>query len=162
MIYVVQFPREGDPNTWFAYDQDDFVRKVCADDLLEDYQIHDVITPRELLDLAEQTPDSPGVRETFPAICRLADSQGWDHPFYRADYVLGEGVLSPEAISADEAYRAALEQRLEKVLIYWEDSAALAALEADPALSENSRALYARHSLRQQLIALEVLDGVDD
>lgn len=162
MIYVVQFPHQGDPNTWFAYDRDDFVRKVCAEDPLEDYQIYDVITPRELLDMVDQTPDSPGVRESFPAICRLADHHGWDQPLYRADYLLGEGVLSPEAVSPSDACRAALAQRLDKLLIYWEDSAALAALDEDPALTENSRALLARHSLRQQLIALEVLDGVDD
>ena len=30
MIYVVEFPHQGRPHAWFAFDRDDFVRKVRA------------------------------------------------------------------------------------------------------------------------------------
>lgn len=30
MIYVVEFPQQGRPHAWFAFDRDDFVRKVRA------------------------------------------------------------------------------------------------------------------------------------
>lgn len=30
MIYVVELPDQGDPRAWFAYDDEDFARKVAA------------------------------------------------------------------------------------------------------------------------------------
>lgn len=30
MIYVVEFPHQGRPHAWFAFNRDDFVRKVQA------------------------------------------------------------------------------------------------------------------------------------
>ncbi len=35
MIYVLEVPAGGDPRAWFAYDDDDFSRKVAATDALQ-------------------------------------------------------------------------------------------------------------------------------
>lgn len=160
MIYVVEFPHQGTAGAWFAFDADDFSRKVYAGDALAPYQIHDVVTPRELLDMVDKTPDDAGVRDEFPAICGLADQHGWDTPLYRADYLLGEGVLRTEPVSETDACIAALKQRLRNFRIYWEDAAAMAALDEDPIFASRD-GMYAHQALREQLIALEVLDGVD-
>ena len=41
MIYVVELPEEGKPRAWFAYDDEDFSRKVAASDPLQPWEIHD-------------------------------------------------------------------------------------------------------------------------
>jgi len=78
MIFVVEAGEGRDPVAWFAYGETDFARKVAAGDPLKPWEIHDVVTPRELLDLVGQSPESIAARETFPAICALGDRKGWD------------------------------------------------------------------------------------
>ena len=160
MIYVVEFPHQGAASAWFAFDAGDFARKVYAADARESWQIHDVVTPRQLLDMADKTPESAGVADEFPAICSLAQRHGWDTPLYRADDLLGTGVLQTEPVSETDACVAALAQRLRAFRVYWSDSAALAAQDEDPIFASRE-GLWARQALREQLIALEVLEGVD-
>jgi hypothetical protein len=69
MIFVVEQPEQGHARAWFAYDEDDFLRKVCAQDALPEWEVFDVATPRELLDLTERTPESADARQACPAIC---------------------------------------------------------------------------------------------
>lgn len=49
MIHVVELPEGGEPHAWFAHDVQDLARKVAATDALQPWEIHDVLTPRELL-----------------------------------------------------------------------------------------------------------------
>lgn len=160
MIYVVEIPEQGDANAWFAFDREDFARKVAAGDPLKPWEIYDVISARELLDLSDRTPDSADAREACPAICALGDAHGWDTPLYRADHLLGGGVYRAEPVSENQAWLTALGRRLKDCRVYWSDADAIAATEgADPLLArrENWRA---RHALHEQLVALEVLsDG---
>ena len=158
MIYVVEFPEQGKPHAWFAFEYQDFARKVYASDTRQDWEIFDVASPRELLDMFDTTPETADVRDKFPSICSLADSHGWDTPLYRADYLLGAGVFQAQAVSESAACAAALAQRMKACSIYWSDTQATAALENDPML--NSReGFWGREALRGQLVALEILEG---
>lgn len=157
MIYVVELPPAGDPKAWFAYDDADFARKVVADDPLQGWEIHDQITPRGLLESLGHDAVNASARAECPAVCALGDAHGWDAPLYRADHLLGRGVLSAEPVSERDALVAALAARGGESCIYWTDTEAVAAFEgADPRISVPER-WRARHALYQQLLALEVL-----
>lgn len=158
MIYVVEFPRQGRATSWFAFDGADFARKVYATDAREQWAIFDVVTARELLEGLGKTPESGEARSEFPAICALGDAHGWDTPLYRADYLLGEGSLQAEAVAESAACVAALAQRAQTCRIYWSDAEALAALERDP-IFDSREGFWGREALREQLVALEVLEG---
>jgi len=157
VIYVVELPDQGEACAWFAYDDDDFARKVAAHDALQTWEIYDEVTPLSLLDaLGHPAPDSTA-RAQFPAICALGDSHGWDSLLYRADYLLGSGVLSAQAVEPRQALSAALQARPGTACIYWDESQALAAFEgADPRINDPAR-WRARRALYEQLVALEVL-----
>lgn len=157
MIYVVELPSAGDPRAWFAYDEADFARKVVASDALEAWEIHDQVTPRGLLDALGHDAVNAAARAACPAVCALGDDHGWDAPLYRADHLLGRGVLSADAVSERDAMAAALAARGGECLVYWNDSDAVGAFEGgDPRLATPER-WRARHALYQQLLALEVL-----
>ena len=159
MIHIVEFPEQGKPHAWFAFEYQDFARKVYAGDARKEWEIFDVATPRELLGMFDTTPGADGVREKFPSICGLADKHGWDTLLYRADYLLGAGMFQPEAVSESAACAAALLQRVKACNIYWSDMQATAALENDPTL--NSReCFWGREALRAQLVALEIMEGL--
>jgi hypothetical protein len=158
VIYVVEIPEPGDPLAWFAYDDDDFERKVIASDALQAWEIHDEVTARDLLDDVGHAAVDTQAREAFPAICALGDAHGWDTLLYRADHLLGRGVLRTEPVSRRQALSAALAARGGgERCIYWSDVDALRAFEgADPRLCSPAR-WRARRALHEQLVALDVL-----
>lgn len=157
MIYVVEVPQQGDPRAWFAYDDEDFARKVAASDTLPAWEIHDALTAADLLDAVGHAAADERAREMFPAICALGDEHGWNTRLYRAAHLLGRGVLRAEPVTQREALAAALAARGGASCIYWNDRDAIAAFEgADPRIA--GRALWrARRVLYEQLVALEVL-----
>lgn len=157
MIFVVEQPESAPANCWFAYDTDDFLRKVCAQDPLEPWAVHDVITARELLEMTDRTPESPDARSACPAIFALADLHGWDLPLYRADHLLGLGQLRPEPVTPLDAGLAALQARGGQWRVYGHEDVALAAVDAPDALYDAPGGWRARWALREQLIAVEVL-----
>ena len=157
MIYVVEFPEQGRATSWFAFERQDFVRKVYVTDKRKSWEIFDVVTVRELLEMLGTTPEASAVRDEFPGICNLGDEHGWDTPLYRAHYLLGEGVFQAEVITETDACVAA-PQRMKFCRIYWSDTQATAALENDP-IFDNREGYWAREALREQLIALEILEG---
>lgn len=154
MIYVIEFPEQGRAHAWFAFDKQDLIRKIYAQDTRAEWEIYDVVTARELLEMHGKTPET--VRDELPAICSLADQHGWDTLLYRADYLLGEGVFQTEAVTETDACVAALNRRHCK--IYWSDTQATAALENDP-LFQSKAGYRAGDALREQLVALEILEG---
>ena len=157
MIYVVELPETGDPRAWFAYDDDDFSRKVAASDPLQAWEIHDEVTARGLLEDLGQPVVNAQARERFPAICGLGDEHGWDTPLYRADHLLGRGVFRTEPVTEREALTAALGVRGGRRCIYWNDRDAIGAFEgADPRIAGKSL-WWARRALYEQLVELEVL-----
>jgi hypothetical protein len=56
MIYVVEFPHQGNPRAWFAFERDDLVRKVRARHAGERV-IFRAATPRELLGETGHSPE---------------------------------------------------------------------------------------------------------
>lgn len=157
MIHVVELPEGGEPHAWFAHDMQDLARKVAATDALQPWEIHDVLTPRELL--AAHGHESPGeaARAALPALCSLGDAQGWDTLLYRADHLLGRGVLQPEPVSERQALAAAIAARGGGTCLYWSDTEAVAAFEGhDPRLAGDAR-WWARRALYRQLVELDVL-----
>ena len=157
MIFVVELPEQGNPRAWFAYDDDDFARKVAASDPLDPWEIHDELTARDLLEASGHAGPDEGAREGSPAICALGDAHGWDTPLYRADHLLGRGVLRTEPVAERDALAAALAARGGQSCIYWNDREAIGAFEgADPRLAGEAR-WWARRALYEQLVALEVL-----
>ena len=156
MIYVIEFPEQGRAHAWFAFEKQDLMRKIYAEDTRHECEIFDVVTASELLEMQGKTPDTDGVRDALPAICSLGDQHGWDTPLYRADYLLGGGVFQVEAVAEMDACVAALTHRNCK--IYWSDTQATAALESDP-LFQSREGYWARDALREQLVSLEILEG---
>lgn len=162
MIFVVQVPPEGPAHAraWFAYGEADFLRKVCAQDVLPEWEVFDVVTARELLEMTDRTPDAPDARSACPAVCALADQHGWDTPLYRADHLLGNGQLRPEPVTPLDAGMAALLARGGQWRVYGHEDVALAAADAPDALFDAPSGWHARRALREQLIAVEALaDG---
>lgn len=156
MIHVIEGPMAAPPSAWFAFDEHDFARKVVATDSLESWEIHDRITPLELLEAGGLQPGETA-RATCPEICALGERHGWDRMLYRADHLLGRGVLRAEPVSLREAMVAALRARGNDCRIYWDDVQALAAFEgADPWL-QGRQNWHKRRALHEQLVALELL-----
>lgn len=155
MIYVLELLNRREPTAWFAYDDEDLLRKVAASGQLAPEEIYDTATPRELLEFSGAEPDAP-TRERYPSLCAVGDAYGWDTTLYRADYLLGRGVCQREPVVRREAVAAALAARGE-CIVYWNDRDAVGASEgADPRIAGEAR-WHARRALYEQLVALEVL-----
>lgn len=162
MIHVLEMPEHGEPTAWFAYNDDDLAIKVAAGDALQDHEIFDVLTPRDLLESVGHADLTDASRAAFPAITALGDAHGWDTVLYRADHLLGRGVFSTAPVQLREAMVAALQARSNpdhptQHRIYWNDADAMGAFEgADQLICEPAH-WKARHRLREQLLALELL-----
>ena len=155
MIYVVEFPHQARPSAWFAFEKEDFARKVRAK-RAGDRVIFAAETPRRQLEATGHTPDSPEARSAQAGIFELAEAHGWDTPLYRADYLLGDGIYQAEPVSEFDAHVVAIAHGLQTCRIYLSDEAATNALYRDP-LYDGREGLYAHLALREQLIALEVI-----
>lgn len=155
MIYIVEFPHQARPSAWFAFDKEDFARKVQAR-RSGGQTLFATATPRQLLEAAGHTPDSSGARDAQAGLFELAEAHGWDTPLYRADYLLGDGVYQAEPVSEFEAHVAAIAEDLQTCRVYMSDEAATNALYRDP-LYDGREGIYAHVALRDQLIALEVI-----
>jgi hypothetical protein len=161
MIFVVEGRPDAEPQAWFAFDEADLLEKVSAGEDLHSWELWDCTTARELLDLVDESPEHPGVRERFPAMCELGDREGWDTPLYRADLLTGRGLYRREPIACLDACIAALRHRSDGQLrIYADEPSVLAAVDAPDPWFDAPGGWRARHALREQLIATEVLaDG---
>lgn len=157
MIYVVHQPEAGEASAWFAFDADDLLRKVAAGDALPAHAVWDCASPRDLLALFDETPDSPGVAERFPGICTLGSEEGWDWPLYRADYLQDAGSYGLEPRRCEDACYAALRARGGQWKFYESEPHALAAVDQPDPLYDAPGGWRARWALRQQLIAVEAL-----
>lgn len=157
MIHVLELPAQGEPRAWFAFDDDDFARKLAAGDRLEEWEIYDETTPRSLLDALGHPEVNDAAQAAFPALYALGEQHGWDQPLWRADHLLGSGVLSTDAISPRDAWAAALAARPGIHRLYWDDSAALAAFEGAEPLLQGREHWYAKRALYEQLVALDIL-----
>jgi hypothetical protein len=156
MIFVLELPPDADPLAWFAFGEDDLLRKVEADDPLQPWELWDRSSARELLALFDETPESAGVSARFPGICTLAAEQGWDAALYRADHLLGRGLYRNAPVSKAEAAEAALKARGD-CRLWWSEEAAVLGMEADTDPLWAGAGWKARWALREQLVATEAL-----
>ncbi|HET7866333.1 MAG TPA: hypothetical protein VFL86_18190 [Burkholderiaceae bacterium] len=156
MIFVLEPAAPGGPRAWFAYDGRDLLRKAAAGDALPLWQIHDCVSPRELLEVAGATPATPGAALNHPALWALALAHGWDTALYRADHLRAPGSYGPEPVTEAEAAAAALRAR-GPCRIYWTEAEATAAFEQADDPLWHGPGWRARWALREQLVALDVL-----
>lgn len=156
MIFVIECADPLQPRAWFAYDGDDLLRKVAADDALPWWRIHDEVSAGELLSMVDEAPGADGVGDRHPAIVELGQAHGWDTPLYRADYLLEPGTYQPQAVDPLDAAHAALKAR-GPTLFYRTESEATAAFERADDPAWNGNGWRSRWALREQLLALEVL-----
>lgn len=70
-------------------------------------------------------PDTPDVARTHADLFELARVHGWDAPLYRADPVLGQGVLQAEPVDEFDASVAALARDLKACRVYLDDEDAI-------------------------------------
>ena len=157
MIYVVEFPHQGRPHAWFAFNRDDFVRKVRAIRAREGWVIFEALSVRERLAARGANQESPDAAQTHADLFAQAGAHGWDAPLYRADHVLGQGILQAEPVDEFEASIAALAQDLKTCRIHLSDEQAIAALQRDP-LYDPDEGFYAHMALREQLIAMDAME----
>lgn len=157
MIYVLEIHGPQEAQAWFAFDGQDLLRKVQAQDPLQPWEVFDEISARELMDLVRDGPLDEAARQVFPAIAALGDQHGWDTTLFRADHLLGAGMYQPDPIKVEQACLAALDQRTGIRRVYWTDQQAIAAIEGQEPLFEALGGWRARHALREQLLSLEVL-----
>lgn len=160
MIFVVEVPPDAEPHAWFAFDDDDLLRKVAVSLKQEPWDIWDSRSARELLELFDETPEAAGVAERYPGICVLGQEFGWDAPLYRADALAAEaeqGLYSPEPVTPLQACLAALKAAPGDMRLYRDEDTALHAVDAADPLYDRPGGWRARWALRQQLIAVEAL-----
>jgi len=155
MIHIVELPAEQAAHAWFAFNGEDLRVKVAAALDCEPHTVWDCTNARELLEMMDATPDQPGAREQFPALFALGEGLGWDTPLYRADALLGDGMLQVDNVDLLQACEDALRERSD-LRFYADDSAAMAAFErGDGEFAQHG--WRARWALREQLVELEVL-----
>lgn len=157
MIYIVEFPHQGRAHAWFAFNRDDFVRKVQATRTRDGWVIFDALSARERLTAHGMQPESPDAAQSHASLFELACTHGWDTPLYRADHVLGQGVLQTEPLDEFDASVAALAQDLKNCRVHLSDEQAIAALQRDP-LYDPDKGFYAHMALREQLIAMDAME----
>jgi hypothetical protein len=157
MIYVVEIPAQADARAWFAFDEDDLLRKVSNGDARAAHEIWDCLTARELLDMFDDNPGANGVEERYPGVHALGVEFGWDRPLFRADYLQEPGLYVPEPVRLIDACRAALRARGGEWRFYEGEQHALVAVDKPDALYDRPGGWRARWALRQQLIAVEAL-----
>jgi hypothetical protein len=155
LILTLEVPLTGRPSCWFAFDEEDFIRKVRQGRPAAPV-IFDVSTPRELLANAERAPVS-GERALKEAQGRaLTAAHGADATVYRADYLLAPAHYQTEAVSEFVAHVAAAAHGLKACRVYYDEEQAMDALLQD-SLYAGEAGFYAHMALREQLIALEAL-----
>jgi hypothetical protein len=157
MIYIVEFPHQGRAHAWFAFNRDDFVRKVRAIRAREGWVIFDALSARARLAACGMQPESPDASRMHADLFALAGANGWDVPLYRADHVLGQGVLQAEPVDEFDASVGALVQELQTCRVHLSDEQAISALQRDP-LYDPDEGFYAHMALREQLIAMDAME----
>jgi hypothetical protein len=156
MILTVEIPHGGKPSCWFAFDEDDFIRKVKVARSDAIGVIYGVNTPRELLAAQGLVPDAAGLADSQPGIVSLAKEYGWDTSLYRADYLLAPGLYQADEVSEFVAHVAVVAKELKACRVYRDEEQAMDCLYKD-SLYAGKEGFYAHMALREQLIALEVM-----
>ncbi|HEY3301047.1 MAG TPA: hypothetical protein VGJ90_09765 [Methylophilaceae bacterium] len=147
MIHVVEIQKNNHARVWFAFDEEDFVRKVQVTYGKEgDVVIYQRTT-------VQQLQSSGGV--SVDVTHELSAKYGEETPLYRADFMWGDGVYQTEPVSALRASLAAVASNAD-FRIYINDEEALEELDREP-LFRTKLGFEARLKLRSQLVEMEVI-----
>lgn len=147
MIHVVEIKENNHAHVWFAFDEEDFVRKVQATyGKAAGMMIYQKTTVEQLRSANTVS------KEVIQALAAKHEEQT---PLYRADYLLGDGVYQAEPISALRASLAAVASNVD-FRIYSNDEEALEELDREP-LFKTKDGFDARFKLRSQLVEMEVI-----
>jgi hypothetical protein len=157
VIYVLQLPADGAPQAWFAFDDDDLLRKTAQATGRETWAVWDRRSARELLELFDCTPETPGLDQRLPGIAALGREQGWDRPLVRADALLGAGLYGTDAVTPAQASLAALCDGGASALLWPDEPSAVLAWEDDTLTAWQGAGWKARRALHEQLLATEAL-----
>ena len=154
MLYVVEIPEQGKPKSWFAFDENDLMRKVQVAKTQPYPVVYVETTARQqLAKLASDSIEHETERQQLQA---LGEQHGFDTALYRADYLLGPAVYQTEVVDELEACVSALNADLKLCRIYGSETAAVNALYHDPVF-DPYKEFYNHMALREQLIAMEVI-----
>lgn len=138
MIHIVEINAQNRAHAWFAFDEEDFIRKVPAGHGTgPGMVIYGQTTARKLADEA------------------LAAQNGWDIPLFRAGYLLGQGVYQNDPVSELRASLAVVAGASD-FRIYPDDDTAADELDRDP-LFKSKQGFEAGLKLRAQLVEMEVI-----
>ena len=107
MIFVVEMPHAADPRAWFAFDEEDLLRKVAAADMEGLRQSHAVLGDCEPASLASAALRARGdccifwnEAQAMAAFERRGDP-AWQGPGWRAHRALREQLLALEILADD-------------------------------------------------------------
>src|SRR5690606_3183438 len=120
MIYVIEIPHQMPPVAWTARSESELIRRVREADLPG--IVYERITVRELVDTYGEDDEQ---------VAELARIHDPETVLYAADYLIGEGEYTTEAVSEYDAAVAALGHDLHTVLIFKSETEARDALAAD-------------------------------
>ena len=155
MIHIVEINEQNHAHAWFAFDEEDFIRKVrVVHGQRPETVIYDKTTARRLLS-SRHAADESQSHDKYPDCYMLAAQHGWDVTLYRADHLLGHGIYQTEPISELRASLAAVASAAE-FRIYADDETAADELDRDP-LFKTREGYDAYLKLRTQLVEMEVL-----
>jgi hypothetical protein len=107
MIFVVEQPSAGDPRAWFAFDQEDLLRKVAATDLEGLRQAHAArgdLSPAELATAALSAHGNCRIywnEAQAMAAFERRDDPAWQGQGWRAHRALREQLLALEVLADD-------------------------------------------------------------
>lgn len=154
MIYVLEVTPAGEANGWFAFDQNDLIRKISVIRTEPEQLVYQAASPRKLLALAGRTPETATAADA--GIVALANEYGWETTLYRADYMLEPGSYQAEEVPELSAAITALAHGLKTCRVYMSEEVAIEALDNDP-IFEGRQGYKAYDALHSQLVALDVL-----
>lgn len=139
-IYVVEIPHQMPPFAWTARDESELIRRVMEADLPG--IVYERTTVRELVDTYGDDDEQ---------VAELARIHDPETVLYAADYLIGEGEYTTEAVSEYDAAVAALGHDLHTVLIFKSEAEARDALATDENWEALHQGLQAREALRDLL-----------
>jgi hypothetical protein len=147
MIHVVEIQENKHAHVWFAFDEEDFVRKV---QVTYGKAVGVVIYQKTTV---QQLRSSGGV--SADVIHELSAKYGEEISLYRADFIWGDGIYQAEPVSALRASLAAVASNAD-FRIYINDEDALEELDREP-LFRTKQGFDARLKLCSQLVEMEVI-----
>jgi hypothetical protein len=107
MIFVVEQPTDADPRAWFAFDEEDLLRKVAASDIEGLRLTHAMLGDCEPAVLAQATLCARGDCRIYwdeaqaMAAFERRDDLAWQGAGWRAHRALREQLLALEVLADD-------------------------------------------------------------